>query len=464
MTTLTVRPRVVLQGLARAPLDTLSRIFLALARHYNTNSNQILVVAGDLDLDRLRGAVGRAVQKFEHVLLRLDGSGQAWLPADVPVREAHFDGACTLRDEAFRDLLMRLSDSHRIDWRHAPASQVFLLRSADRQTSCVYLNSAHAAADAASDCMLVEEIIAQYGQPRPVRPVAPYAPLQDVAPTWFGLGARVRRLMAAMWDIVCTNLSSDRGLRLPASGRYGYGPHEASARFHTDVLPADEAEGARAAARRAGVSLNTLFSAALIRVMAAGQARERGVRLSIVVSLRSLLPAAGREDAFGNHVATCTIRKRAAADGAASLVRDLHRQVQAVKTQRLPLEVGRFELALPFLALTPLQPFVRRAMARAQITNVCYSNPGVLKQDFSYFGCANHPILEYTGLGCLVTPYDLMFYTTTVNGRTQLDALYRHCCVFDVAAELIRPFRASLRELVAELSDPIGLAAEARAA
>ena len=52
----------------RAPLDAMSRIFLALGRHYNTNSNQILVVEGDLDFARLRAAMWRAVHRFPHLL------------------------------------------------------------------------------------------------------------------------------------------------------------------------------------------------------------------------------------------------------------------------------------------------------------------------------------------------------------------------------------------------------------
>lgn len=51
-----------------------------------------------------------------------------------------------------------------------------------------------------------------------------------------------------------------------------------------------------------------------------------------------------------------------------------------------------------------------------------------------------------------MTPYDLMLYTTTVNGHTQLDALYRKACFVNIESELISPLRSQIDRLIDELS------------
>ena len=51
----------------------------------------------------------------------------------------------------------------------------------------------------------------------------------------------------------------------------------------------------------------------------------------------------------------------------------------------------------------------------------------------------------------IVETDDLMLYTTTVNGRTQLDALYRRGCFRSIEDEVLLPFRRQLARLAAEL-------------
>jgi len=433
-------------------LDAPARLFLGLARDYNTNSNQVLVVRGDLDGARLRDAVHRAVRRFAHVLLDPADPRRPRDASEVPVHEAQWEGPCTLRDAAFRDALMRLSDEHRIDWRRRPATQVFLVRSRDRRTCAVYLNSAHAAADAASDCMLLAEIIAQYRAPRAVTTAPAYQPIGSVpalGPRW---SARLARWRSAAAHIASSSRSHDLALPTRASSRWGYAPRDAAAGFQTSILPAGFMQSILQAARVHAVTVNTIFAAAIVRLMAARGEPAHACRLSIPVSLRSMRPGVGRDEAFGNHVVTGSIRTRGEGN-AASLVRAVHRAVADLRSARMPLEVGRVELALPWLAIGALHPIARRAMARAQATNICYSNPGVIAQDFSTFGDPAHPVLEYTGLGCLVSPFDVMLYTTTVGGRTQLDVLYRRACFESIEDELMAPYRAQLTRLVGELLD-----------
>lgn len=441
---------------AGAPvLGALSDIFLRLGEHYNTNSNQIVVVAGALDIARLTRAVHAAVADFPLLLQRLGNALPAWQPADFPVREVAFDGACDFAELRFRARLMALSDGARIDWRTRPPTQVFLVRGADAARCCVYLNSAHAAADAKSDCMLLRSIMRHYahdGQAPPPASAHAFAPLREFMPGWYRPLGRMGRLVRAMLDVAGDNLRRDRAMPLPGSGRFGYAPRNAEADFCSTILPDALMASIGASARRHGVSINTFFCAALVRMLQQdGLAQAGMLRFSCVFSLRGLSTPA-RQQAFGNHVLTCAVRQAAGRD-AVTLLRELHASIQRVRQRRLQVELGRLELALPLMRLRPLQPITRRMMGRAQLTNVCYSNPGVIEEDFSCFGHPDHPVLQYTGLGCLVSPYDLMLYTTTVGGRTQLDALFRKSCFADPEAQLMAPLKAHIGELLAELAD-----------
>lgn len=433
-------------------LDALSDIFLRLGEHYNTNSNQILVVRGMLDTQRLTRALQAAVLQFPLLMQRPGRMAKRWQPADFPVREIVFDGSCDFAEPRFRERLMALSDAARIDWRTQPPTQVFLVRAADGRNCCVYLNSAHAAADAKSDCMLLACIMRHYasGSLAPLPPAAhTFAPLQELRPAWYRPPARLRRLLQAIADVARDNLRPDQALPLPESGRFGYSPAEAQADFYSSVLPAAVMDAIRATARRHGVSINTFFCAVLVRTLEQRRQAGKGMlRFSCVFSLRGLA-SVSRRRAFGNHVITCAVRQAAGRD-AVNLLRELHASIHSVRDGRLQVELGRLELALPFMRMRLLQPLVRRMMGRAQLTNVCYSNPGVIEECLSSFG-PGHPVLQYTGLGCLVSPYDLMLYTTTVDGRTQLDALYRKACFPDIETQLITPLRLHIRELLGEL-------------
>jgi hypothetical protein len=50
-----------------------------------------------------------------------------------------------------------------------------------------------------------------------------------------------------------------------------------------------------------------------------------------------------------------------------------------------------------------------------------------------------------------VPPYDFTFYTPTINGRMQLDLVYRRAAFGDIRKEFTEPFLAALDQLVDEL-------------
>ncbi|MNW09654.1 hypothetical protein D3C71_2066990 [compost metagenome] len=48
-------------------------------------------------------------------------------------------------------------------------------------------------------------------------------------------------------------------------------------------------------------------------------------------------------------------------------------------------------------------------------------------------------------------PYDFILYTPTVNGRMQLDLVYRRAAFNDIRQEFATPFLSALRHLLDEL-------------
>jgi hypothetical protein len=123
----------------------------------------------------------------------------------------------------------------------------------------------------------------------------------------------------------------------------------------------------------------------------------------------------------------------------------------ARRPEALQRELGRLECMTQSVAMSVLDPLTRIVIERAQGTNACLSNPGVIREDLSGFGPA-HPTLQYVGFGCLLEPYDFVLYPPTVNGRLQLDVVYRRAAFRDIRKELVEPYRKELLGLLRSMS------------
>jgi NRPS condensation-like uncharacterized protein len=452
-------------------VDALAGAFAALARHDNTNTNQIVTVLGDIDADLLAAAFTRAVRMFP---LLLAGFPPRQNPAALEhggheIPSVHeWDGACDVEDPAFRALLMTLNERNRIDWKRGRPCQLYLIRARDRRTSCVYLSSAHAVADARSDCLLLDRIMREYVA-RPQREDVElsgraygFSSLQKILPHWYGAGARLRRYARAFVSITRDFLRFD--LRLPRN-RDASVP-DTRLDFYRSVFDETTAGLIARAAKKAGVTINTVFVAVLVRLLETknGNRRSGMIRLTCAISLRFTLEAQYM-DTFRNYLVAVGMRFPAGLS-----TKDLLTRVQddvrvARQPARLQLELGRLEWLELLLSVPVLYPLARFIVRRTQGTNVCFSNPGVISEDFSYFGSdkeppeARLPVSQYVGFGCLVEPYDFILYTPTVNGRLQLDAVYRRAAFTDFAAEFIEPYREQLIRLLGELGESDGAAA-----
>lgn len=414
------------------------------ARYFDTTNSHAYLLAGTPDLHALRDALARALPRFE--LLRELGPEAA---IAVPLDQSRIDGELSFDNAALRGALM----DYVADRRHpAQPLRVQLITSSGSADSCVHLAIAHEIADVKSGNLFMAAVIDEYRRLLAATPAADEPPRQHPAqalaairPDWYRPPAIVARRGRAYVDIARRMLTSVRSaVRFSPSGEAGSGND-----FFHAVLPADLQDGVHAAARQAGVTVNAVFSAALVRYLAVHQTQpgER-VTYSFALSLRKLFGPA-HDHGFRSYMVPCTLRLTDRADSRA-LLQEVDRRTRELRGDGLALELGRMENAVG-LYRNGLPGFVVRwVMKRTQGTNIFYSNPGVIEEDFSAFGTPALPIRRSMAIGCLVHPYELMFYTSTFGGRTQLDIVYRRGAFDDIVARFVTPFLQAVERIVAD--------------
>ncbi|AKJ26892.1 hypothetical protein [Caldimonas brevitalea] len=450
----------------RQPLDALAEVFVHLGRLANVNTNQILIVSGRLDPALLEQAVRRAVGQIP-LLRSLPLARRPELQEPVVGLAQRFvtwrqhAGDCHLADPYLRRLLMDFSDEHRLDWRARTPLQLLLVTGRDGRSSCVYLNTHHGVADARSDFLLLRLIIDHYAQLSGVpgavasRQVLSFTPLAQFRPQWGRLTTKVGRWWRAGLSIAADLVQRDIGLQRPLRGPRWEGrsadPAIGRLDFYHGMVPPLTATRLAAAARAVGVTVNTLWCAALARALERSAAGRRGMlRITCAVSLRRLLDA--RYDrSFRNYLVPSNVRIPTG-QSSGELLRCVHQAVEAARTDtRVSTEIGRLEALQLVLRRPALNGLARTLLNLCQGTNACYSNPGRIEEDFSNFGSTAHRTLQYIGFGCLVPPYDFILYTPTVNGRMQIDVVYRCAAFPDIRQDLVTPLLAALDRLLDDI-------------
>lgn len=441
------------------PIDALAGAFLQLARYDNVNTNQIIIVAGAIEAERLRAAVQRAIASFPLLLARPMNGGRivtrdSFQPGEVGLEVHAYHARCDFADPSFRQLLMSFSNRARIDWRRRIPIQAWLVVAADRTSSCLYVNTSHAVADAKSDCLLLARIMTEY-----VRQTAPAAggmeicdtvhdfePLQQIRPEWYRLGRRLGRRLATLVSIARDLTHGDQGF--PVNPTDDTPAHAVD--FYHSVLPPGLQRRLHRAAGRHGVTINTLFCAALVRTIERLSRVRRGwASVVCAVSLRRLIDPKFA-DSFRNFLVASRLRLPLGAR-TALLLTAVTQEVERVRGSDIERETGRLEWLEALLRWRWLRPLTRWLLARSMGTNACYSNPGVIEEDLSCFGDPSLPTLQYAGFGCLVHPFDFILYTPTVEGRLQLDLIYRKSRFADIETDFVMSYREELSRLLAEL-------------
>lgn len=445
-----------------APTDALTSTFAELVRVENTNTNQIVVVDGLLCAGQMAAAVECAASAFP--LLRVCGNGTCGngvcgngsirSGAASPGLSLHiWNGRCDLDDSSFRRMLMTLSRDNRLDWSRRRPFQVYLIQASNGLSSCLYLTSAHAVADARSDCLLLARIMREYARlsasngsdTDPVglqrAQIHGFASLQDILPSWYGGLARMRRFVSAGWSLAQDLLRPYEGM--PRRRRANVPSAELD--FFHSTMDAKLAASVASAALRTGVTLNTLFLAALVRLIEQHGTRMT-TRLTCALSLRHSLDRAYSES-FRNYLLPVGVRTPRGLSDADLLDHLQSTMIAAREPAALQRELGRLECLAGSIAMPWLDPVTRFVIARSQGTNACLSNPGRIADDLSGFG-PSHPARQYTGFGCLVEPYDFVLYPPTVNGKLQLDVVFRRAAFTDIRQELVAPYCDELARLV----------------
>lgn len=444
------------------PLDALAEVFVHLGDLANVNTNQILIVGGRLDPALLEQSVECAVAQIP--LLRTRPDGPALHEHDSSMRwveHREYSADCDFSDPGLRHLLMDFSSTRRLNWRDRPPLQLLLVTG--RQNSCVYLSSHHGVADARSDCLLLRSIIDHYacltGVPGAVAPIGmlPFSPLTEIRPQWYRPLERSLRWARALGSVAADLLRRDSGLQVGLRGQRWEGrakdPAIGRLDFFQSLLPEDLERRLSAAARDNGVTVNTLLCATLARLMESskkGTGPRRTLRITCAVSLRRLIDHS-YDRSFRNYLVPSNIRLRTG-QATPALVCSVHEAIGAARSERqIGTALARLESLLPLLRPRRLRGLSRSLLNRCQGTNACYSNPGRIEEDFSSFGSPQHITQSYVGFGCLVPPYDFILYTPTVNGRMQLDLVYRRAAFNDIRQEFVTPFLSALRHLLDEL-------------
>ncbi len=438
------------------PVDALTGGLAELARYDNTNTNMIVVVSGVLDAARLSAAVTRAAPAFPLLFAGYPPRRKQPTALDIgclAVSVHRWEGACDVGDAAFRELLMTLNERNRLDVRRRVPVQIYLIVGEGGATSCVYLSSAHAVADAHSDSLLLERIMREYGGDGcTAARMHDFEPLQHLRPQWYTWPNRPLRSVRAVVSIARDLITKDRGFPCTRTAAVSVPQID----FYRRVVEESFSRNISQIAKDAGVTVNTLLVAALVRVIERRNQRSGHVRLICAVSLRFAL-GDSCSDTFRNYLLPVALRVPADLSNTRLLAR-VHELVRgARRPANLQLELGRLESLATLLRIPGFYPVTRRILRRSQGTNACLSNPGIIVQDLSSFtndksADALHRVTQYIGFGCLVEPLDFILYTPTVNGRLQFDAVYRRSAFTDIRSQLIEPYVNELRLILDDLA------------
>ena len=446
--------------------DVLRDVFVSLGERVNVNTNQIITVKGRLDKETLARAFKAAVREVPVMCSRLDIANgvlthDIQLADQARVEHMEWGGECSLSNEAFRRVLMKFSHLNRVKWGSSPPVQLLLVTALDGKSSCVYMSSHHAAADARSDCLLLERIIKHYSflsgvsscAPDPV--VLPFENLSALMPGFNGRRARLRRFLLGVSSLLVGFVNGGVGLAVGRRGsrwRTVNNDSDVLDFYHQQISESDS-NRFHSTARSFGVTLNTLICSALLRVMASVQTpstlRHRS-RVMCAVSLRRIIG-----DSVSDSVRNYLLPVDIVADGrlpANQLVQYVqHAMNEARKPGAVESVIGKMEILNWLMKVNLSPPILHWLIDIALGTNASYSNPGVIEQDFSEFGGDIHATTGYIGFGCLVPPYDFILYTPTVNGRLSLDLVYRKQVLQSVSEELAAPILEAIESLVSEL-------------
>jgi NRPS condensation-like uncharacterized protein len=438
-------------------LDPFSNVLVSLEDRFNLNTFQCVVIDGRLDYSQLRHTLEVILPQFPLLLAGLGPNGKRlktghWKPEDIPIKKAFYSGEMIFKNPDFRLFLMNILQSNPIRWRQQPPIQFHLITSKDRNRSTFMFNAHHAAADAHADTMLMERIAREYRGTTTDRD-------DNIAG---GIDYVDSSLLLKKHLTPARGFSSliDHWRQFKYSRQVPFLPSSAETRkykkmlhtkidFHYGPLSSDLDRLIRGISKRSGHTINAVIFAALYKALRRRSATENGVRVIYTMSLRKYLNPAF-QDAFQNFMIMDGLNFKASYPKDEDLLTEISQRIKYMKTSGIVTLYKSWKqingmLRLPFMK--PVIPGVMRSLARS---NICFSNPGKLPFRITRFGDDHHPVLEYSAFGCLVPPYDCLFYSPEVNGRIEFNVLYRSLYFSDIKSQLIDPMKQAIEEMAAE--------------
>ncbi len=434
---------------------------------FPTLNSHACIVEGEIDPDTLGHALRSTIASFEQLrdLIAENPDARQKLQTENAVTVIGSDQPISFDDTSFRDKLTALLAAAEASDDDLGPVWLQLIRTPDRQQTCIHLGISHDVADIKSGNIFFTRLMREYTKriqntnsaaavADDAESFSAHLPLDRLKPAWFTGKQRVTRWAKANIAITKRMVTSSRSqVKFPASDERPF-LSERETDFRHIPLPQQLGDNLRLAARRYNVTINTLISAALARYIGNSQQQEHSQAVyTIAVSLRKLL-GADYAETFRSYMIDCTLRIPYTLPDRMLLSR-IEQQTADVRRDGLEVELGRMESAITLFKAPLPRAAVLWIMGRTQGTNILYSNPGIVEEDFSTFGPGGPAISATTIFGCLVPPYDLMFHTPTIDGKLQLDLVYRRSCFSDIEKQFVQPFLTELERLVATMPETV---------
>jgi hypothetical protein len=139
----------------------------------------------------------------------------------------------------------------------------------------------------------------------------------------------------------------------------------------------------------------------------------------------------------------------------AALLAEAGRQARAWKSDRIAREFWKAAAVTQLMRHGSTRRIASFLIDRIQGSIAAYSNPGVIEEDFRWFGDPSLPVVGYGGFGCVVPPLRFILYTPQINGTLHLNAIYRPGCFTNFEAQVTEVVKDEIRRMHGRL----GLAA-----
>ena len=353
-----------------------------------------------------------------------------------------------LKSSAFRSHLMNQAFSCDPQGK-SPLFRLLLLTGKRDKRSCIYLGISHAIADIQAARQILHRLAGVYrqrmaGDFSEIRST-PWMPLKMVLPDWNRPVVRHKRQLLTHLTMPGKLIFAKRTRAgLPAVSTQGlYVADDID--FRHQPLSADLHNHVLTYAKREKISVNAVFSAALVIWLRSVLPEDNGTHFTMAVNLRGM-PCWPEKNGIRSGMVNASLSIPSALSDA-ELCREISQQTADLKTvQGIQPAMALMENA-EGLMRSPLPPsIVYKLMNLAQTSNVLYSNPGRTDGLLELFGETR--VLNWCEFGCLVPPYKLMFLTPQLNQRLQLDVVFSRKCFPDIDMMFIQPFLKALSGLV----------------